>query len=106
MRKQKIKIGICQWTLPIEGPHGCKIAASQGLDGIELDLGAFEKGFPLSRGFVQQIYLEVAKKFDICFPSITPLAIGNINMIGPEDSEERKLALGAIIKAPLILPLS
>lgn len=99
MGKQKTKIGICQWALPIDGPYGCKIASSQGLDGIELDLGPFEKGFPLSRGFVQNEYLKVAKKLNISFPSISPLALGNLNMIGSEDSEEKKVALSAIIKS-------
>ncbi len=42
-----IKTGICLWSLPIEGPYVCELAFDLGFEGIQLELGTYERGFPL-----------------------------------------------------------
>ncbi|NQT59962.1 MAG: sugar phosphate isomerase/epimerase [Bacteroidetes bacterium] len=64
------KIGICEWSLPIDGPFACKLVADLGLDGLQIDIGPYERGFSKSRKFVQDAYLEAAAKYSIEFPSM------------------------------------
>lgn len=93
------KIGICQWSLPVDGPYGCKIAAELGLSGIQLDIGSYKKGFQLSKTIVQEGYLEEAEKYGISFPSIAITDLDNYSMVHPGDSLEKEIAITAIRKA-------
>lgn len=36
MTEKKMKFGICQWNLPVDGPEGCYELVKLGLDGMEL----------------------------------------------------------------------
>ncbi len=93
------KIGICQWALPMEGPYGCKLASELGLEGIQLDIGNNQRGFLLSKNFVQEAYLECGKEFAISFPSIGIPELDNFSMIAPEGSRDREVSDKAIKKA-------
>jgi sugar phosphate isomerase/epimerase len=95
---KKIKIGVCEWAFPLPGPYSCKIAAELGLEGIELDLGSYEQGFPLSNKVIQQAYREAGAKWGISFPSIAINALCAYGMTSPERSEQRKIVLAAIHK--------
>ncbi|MFP7223924.1 sugar phosphate isomerase/epimerase family protein [Priestia filamentosa] len=95
----KIKLGICEWSLPIEGPYACKIAAELGLDGVQLDIGKYERGFSLSSPYVQQAYLESAKQYNISFPSIAVRELDNYGMTRPDGSVEKQIAMEGIMKA-------
>jgi sugar phosphate isomerase/epimerase len=95
---RKIKIGICEWAFPLAGPYSCKIAAALGLEGIELDLGSYEQGFPLANQVAQQAYREAGAQWGISFPSIAINALCAYGMTNPENSEPRKIALAAIHK--------
>ncbi|MFL0498673.1 sugar phosphate isomerase/epimerase family protein [Priestia megaterium] len=97
--EKKIKLGICHWSLPIEGPHACKLAAELGFDGMQLDIGPAERGFSLSLPYVQQEYLECAKKYNITFPSISVRELDNYGMTRPDGSVEKQIAIEGIMKA-------
>ena len=43
---KKTKIGITEWSLPVDGPYGSKIAAEIGFEGVQLDVGSYERNFP------------------------------------------------------------
>jgi sugar phosphate isomerase/epimerase len=92
------KIGICHWSLPMEGPYGCKLASDIGLDGIQLDIGHSSRGFLLSNDFVQEAYLKLAKKYGISFPSITIRELDEVAMTDPKGTETRELMDQALIK--------
>jgi hypothetical protein len=38
--EKNVKLGITEWSLPVDGPYGCKIAADVGFEGIQLDVGS------------------------------------------------------------------
>jgi len=97
--RERLKIGICQWALPMEGPYGCKLASELGLEGIQLDIGTNQRGFLLSNRFVQEAYLESRKEFGISFPSIAIPELDNFSMLAPEGSRDREIANKAIRKA-------
>ncbi|MFJ7724608.1 sugar phosphate isomerase/epimerase family protein [Neobacillus sp. NPDC097160] len=94
-----MKIGICQWSLPIDGPHACKLAAQLGIDGIQLDIGGYERGFPLSRKIVQESYLELGDQYGVSFPSIAVNETSNWSMTTPKNSQEHQIIMTAITKA-------
>jgi sugar phosphate isomerase/epimerase len=93
-----IKIGICEWAFPLPGPYGCKIAAELGLEGMELDLGSYEQGFPLSNPVIQQAYREAGVKWGIKFPAIAVNALCAYGMTNPENFEKSEIAITAIYK--------
>jgi sugar phosphate isomerase/epimerase len=97
-KKSKIKIGICEWSFPLPGPYSCKIVSELGLDGIQIDLGSYEQGFPLSNKVIQQAYLEAGEKWNIMYPSILINALSVYGMTNPENSTKRNIALNAIYK--------
>ncbi len=93
------KIGICAWSLPIDGPYAAKLAAEIGLDGIQLDIGPYERGFPLSRGFVQQAYLEAAEKYGISYPSMAARVSDYYSMVAAPGEREHEIVKTGIAKA-------
>ncbi|MCK8824215.1 sugar phosphate isomerase/epimerase family protein [Fuchsiella alkaliacetigena] len=95
----KIKLGICQWCLPVEGPYGVKLAAELGFDGIQLNIGTHQKGFLLSKQVVKEAYLELGAEFGIEFPSIVTTELDNYSMVAAEDSKEYQIAMMSITKA-------
>lgn len=97
--KDKIKIGICEWAMPGGGRYGCKIASQVGLEGIELDLGDYERNFPLSHEEMQNAYLEASQQWGIEYPSIAVNALCKYGMINPVRSKKREIAMMAISRA-------
>lgn len=96
------KIGICAWSLPIDGPYASKVVSEIGLDGIQLDIGSYERGFPLSREVVQQAYLETADQYDIVYPSMSARVGDYYSMVsepGEEEHEIVKKGIAAAIEA-------
>lgn len=94
----KIKFGICEWACPLDGPYVCKIAAQLGLDGIELDLGDYERNFPLANKVIQEAYREAGKTWGIEFSAIAVNALCRHGMNNSPESEEGKIARLAIRK--------
>jgi sugar phosphate isomerase/epimerase len=77
---KKIKLGITEWSLPVDGPYGCKIAAEIGFEGIQLDVGSYERNFPKTKKVAQDAYLEAAEKFGIIYTAIACNELDNFNM--------------------------
>lgn len=97
--KNKIQLGITEWSLPVEGPYGCKIAADVGFEGIQLDIGSHERNFPKTRRCVQDAYLEAADKFGIQYTSIACNELDNFDMVAQKGFPERDIAFKTIISA-------
>ena len=95
----KNKIGICEWSLPIDGPYACKLAGELGLQGIQLDVGPYERGFPKSRPIVQEAYLEIAAAHDIAFPSMAARVTDYYTMFPSKNQEESAIVREGMRKA-------
>ena len=93
-----VKIGICEWSLPVPGPHNCRYLSELGLEGMTLDIGSYERNFPLSNKRIQDSYLEEAHKWSIEFPSIAVNDLCNYGMTSEKGTKNREIALSAIYK--------
>jgi sugar phosphate isomerase/epimerase len=94
----KVRIGICEWALPIQGPTGLALAAELGFEGVEVELRDSDRGFPLSKDFVQERYLDCARKKGIEIPSVALNELDLCCMTGPAHAEETERALQTIAK--------
>lgn len=65
-----LKYGICQWCMPGDGMYAPKLAALAGYDGVQLDLGTYERGMPLTQRAIQEGFLEDAARYSIEYPSL------------------------------------
>lgn len=93
-----VKFGICQWSFPLDGPYACRIASQLGLEGIELDLGDYERNFPLSSKVIQQAYREAGEEWGISYPSIAVNALCNYGMTNPLSTKKGEIARLALKK--------
>jgi sugar phosphate isomerase/epimerase len=93
------KIGVCEWSLPIDGPYACKLVAGLGFDGLQLNIGDYERGFPMSRKLVQDAYLEMAAANNIEFPSMAARVTDYYTMFPSRDEEESRIARDGIDRA-------
>ncbi|UCB47326.1 MAG: sugar phosphate isomerase/epimerase [Spirochaetota bacterium] len=96
---KQIKIGVCQWAFPLEGPYSCIVASQLGLEGVELELGEYEHNFPISNKMIQGIYREVRDEYGIEYPSIAVNALLKNSMNNEETTEKGKIARLAIQRA-------
>ena len=92
------KLGIVEWACPLPGPYGLKLAKEAGLDGMELDFGDYEAGFPLSNPKIQQAYRECGEKFGMEFPSMALNALNKHGMNHPLDTYDGMIAVETIRK--------
>lgn len=95
----KVKLGITEWSLPVDGPYGCKIAAEVGFEGIQLDVGNFDRNFPKTKKVVQDAYLAAAQQWGIEYTAMGCNELDNYNMVAPKGSGERAIALRTITSA-------
>ena len=95
----QVKLGVTEWALPVEGPYGCKIAAEVGFEGIQLDIGSYERNFPKTKRCVQDAYLEAADKFGIQYTAIGCNELDNYDMVAKKGVAERGIAFKAITSA-------
>jgi sugar phosphate isomerase/epimerase len=96
---KKVKLGITEWSLPVDGPYGCKIAAEIGFEGIQLDVGSYERNFPKTKKVVQDAYLEAAEKYGITYTAIACNELDKYNMVARKGYKDRTIALQTIISA-------
>ena len=47
--EKKVKLGAVAWGLPGGGIYAARTARAAGLDGIQLELGSYEAGYPLAQ---------------------------------------------------------
>lgn len=67
---KKVKIAAVSWGLPGGGCFAPEIAGLAGLDGIQLELGSYEKGYSLGQKEIRNLYLERGHELGIQYPSI------------------------------------
>lgn len=70
MKDKKIKLGAVAWGLPGGGLYAARTAKEAGLDGIQLELGSYEAGYPLSQREVMEGYLEDRERYGIEYPAL------------------------------------
>jgi sugar phosphate isomerase/epimerase len=76
---QRFKIGACDWTLGKKtDPAALEIAKRLGLDGVMVDMGDPQNGFPLLKPELQKTYLNTAKTLGV---EISSLALGILNQL-------------------------
>lgn len=95
----KNKLGVCEWSLPLDGPYACKLAAELGFDGLQINIGDYQRGFSMSRQLVQEAYLEMARASGIEFPSMAARVTDYYTMFPSKDAEESEIARSGIDKA-------
>lgn len=88
----RYKFGITQWGMPGEGHYSVRIAKEAGLDGVQLELGSHEAGYPLAQKYVHEKYLEDAKRYGIEFPSLVVNDLGVNGFVEGRDSEQGRIA--------------
>jgi 2-epi-5-epi-valiolone 7-phosphate 2-epimerase len=91
-----IKLGVAQWSLPIDGPWGCLVAANCGLDGVQLDVGDASRGFPLTRRSTQHAWQQAASDAGVELISVAVNALCRHGMNERPDSTDGRLARIAI----------
>lgn len=65
-----VKLGVCNFCVPGTGIFAPQLVSEAGLDGMSLEFGTFEKGFPLSNRRIQDAYLEAAQEYNIKYCNI------------------------------------
>jgi sugar phosphate isomerase/epimerase len=95
----KVKLGITEWSLPVDGPYGCKLAAEVGFEGVQLDIGSYVRNFPKTKRCVQDAYLEAAGKFGIQYTAIACNELDFYNMVAKKGIPDRAIALKTINSA-------
>ena len=92
-----VKFGICNWTSArLQAPQACEWAASLGLQGLQLDLGAFEENFPLSQSSVQNEWRNEAEKHSITLCSLMINAVMAYNLLAEDGSRDAEIAWQAL----------
>jgi sugar phosphate isomerase/epimerase len=65
-----VKLGICNFCVPGTGVFAPQLVAEAGLDGMSIEFGTYEKGFPLSNRRVQDAYKEARARYGIQYCNI------------------------------------
>lgn len=65
-----VKLGICNFCVPGTGVFAPRFVAEAGLDGMSVEFGTYEKGFPLSNRRLQDAYLDEQQKYGIEYCNI------------------------------------
>lgn len=93
------KIGITEWSLPYDGPYICKLVSSLGIDGIQLKIMDYERGFPLTKPAVYEAYMEAAEQYGVEYPGVATRVSDFYTMFTCENPEEGEIVRSAIKKA-------
>ena len=88
----RYKFGITQWGMPGDGHYPVRIAKEAGLDGVQVDVGFYENGYPLAQQYVRDMYMEDAAKYGIAFPSLALNDLGIHEFVNGRDTEHGKIA--------------
>ena len=86
---KKVRLGITEWSLPVDGPYGCKLAADVGFEGVQLDIDSYDRNFPKTKRCVQDAYLEAAEKFGITYTAIACNELDYYNMVAKKGLPDR-----------------
>lgn len=96
MDKKKVKVGAVAWGLPGAGSYAPRIANLAGLDGIQLELGSYEAGYPLAQREVMEGYLEDREKYGIEYPALVLNDVMIHEFINGRNTEHGKIAYDQI----------
>jgi len=88
----KYKFACTQWGMPGEGLYAVKVAAAAGLDGLQIELGSYENGYPLAQKIVREGYMEDGEKYGIEFPSIVLNDLNNNIFVEGPNTDKGKIA--------------
>lgn len=86
------KFACTQWGMPGEGLYAVPIAKEAGLDGLQIELGSYEQGYPMAQKAVRERYMEDGEKYGIEFPSIVLNDLGTNEFVHGKDTERGKIA--------------
>ena len=95
-----IKIGAVAWGLPGGGAFAPYVAREAGLNGIQLEMGTYENGYPLTQSEVIQGYNDAAIQYNLEYPSIVLNDVMYHPYIHGKDTPDGKIAYDQI---PLVL---
>ncbi|OUN00291.1 MAG: hypothetical protein BAA02_02130 [Paenibacillaceae bacterium ZCTH02-B3] len=95
----RYRLGICQWSVDAEGADICRFAAELGLEGVQLEIGTYEDGFPLSRPSVQREFLDSASEYGVRFTSIAARVTDQYDMTQPAGTEDSRIVWEAIVRS-------
>jgi sugar phosphate isomerase/epimerase len=71
-----VKLGVCEWCLPVSGPFALVLAKKAGFEGLQLgDLGGAVAGFPMNNRHVQEGYLELSENHGIALQALHPTGL-------------------------------
>jgi sugar phosphate isomerase/epimerase len=65
-----VKLGVCNFCVPGTGVFAPRFVAEAGLDGMSIEFGTYDKGFPLASRKLQEAYLDAQQKHGIEYPNI------------------------------------
>lgn len=65
-----MKLGICNFCVPGSGVFAPQIVSEFGLDGMSIEFGSYEHGWPLSQKKLQELYLDAQQTYGIEYPNI------------------------------------
>ncbi len=88
----KYKFACTQWGMPGEGLYGVRVAAEAGLDGLQIEIGSHENGYPLLQKTVREGYMEDSKRYGIEFPSIVLNDLGKNDFVHGKNTPEGQIA--------------
>lgn len=93
---KNVKIGICQWCIPAEGPEALQLAADMGYDGVEMDMGFGRPERSLLVPEVLDAFLAAKQSSGMETPS---LAFNGLSLKNPEIRGEREEILRQSVEA-------
>ena len=88
----EIKIGAVAWGLPGGGAYAARTAKEAGLDGIQLELGSYEEGYPLSQQAVMEGYMEDRERYAIQYPAMVLNDVMVHEFINGKETEHGRIA--------------
>ena len=66
----EVKLGICNFCVPGTGVFAPEIVKEMGLDGMSIEFGSYEHGWPLSQRKLQDYYLKKQQELGIEYPNV------------------------------------
>ena len=92
-----VRLGVCNWIMEAFGDPGCcKQLAGMGIEGIQLDLGSADEGFPLTRHEVQRAWLDNASTHGLKITSIMVNEVMRNGMTAQPGTAARAIAEQAL----------
>lgn len=88
----RYKFGATQWGMPGEGLYAIRIAKDAGLDGVQIELGSYENGYPMAQKCVRDKYLEDGEKYGVEFPSLVLNDLGVYDFVHGKNTDKGKIA--------------